>query len=285
MTLRIQLVLWCVFLLHSLKSESMQINQLDSSWEFRKSTETTWHRAQVPGSIHTDLFQNKLIPDPFFGTNEQQLQWIDTCDWVYRNIFTCSSQLLGSDEVELIFEGLDTYAEVTLNGERILSADNMFRRWTIPCKKILHVGKNTLQIYFTSAVKKGKGLAAKMPYTLPAEERVITRKAAYQYGWDWGPRFVSCGIWKPVSLLAYNRFHLTDFFIRQESLTDSFAELNAFLTVQGVDSGALSVRIFNRTQGTQELVPVYYRPGINKFKIHLTLANPVKWWCRGETMT
>src|SRR5579863_8294848 len=105
---------------------------LDSGWEFRiagdsdKPELTQWHSAQVPGVIQTDLLQNKLIPEPFSGDNEAHLQWIGLADWEYRTSFDVDASTLARRHVDLVFEGLDTFAEAYLNDQLILKADNMF---------------------------------------------------------------------------------------------------------------------------------------------------------------
>ena len=177
---------------------------LNASWQFKKSGSNPYYPAIVPGTIHTDLLNNKLIKDPFYSDNEKSLQWIENESWEYVGKFNCDNITLKNKNLELNFEGLDTYAKVFLNGQLILECNNMFRTWSVDVKPYLKGGENTLQIIFESAVKKGKADAAKLPYILPGDEKVFSRKAQYQYGWDWGPRFVTCGIYKPIKLNCWN---------------------------------------------------------------------------------
>src|SRR5205085_2761225 len=162
-----------------------------------KHGDKEWLPATVPGTVHTDLLNNKKIPDPFFGTNEKELQWIDTCTWEYELWFNTSHDAINNSHCELQFDGLDTYAKVYLNDSLILGSDNMFRTWKIECNKFLKDEQNHLVIIFESAVNRGKAEAKRNSVTLPGDEKVYTRKAQYQYGWDWGPRFVGAGIWRP----------------------------------------------------------------------------------------
>ncbi|MFN0275469.1 MAG: glycosyl hydrolase 2 galactose-binding domain-containing protein, partial [Chitinophagales bacterium] len=168
----------------------MEIN-LNQNWQFRKAGDTAWLPATVPGCVHTDLLANNLIPDPFYADNEKQVQWIENEDWEYQTIFIVDKKMLRREFIELQFEGLDTYADVFLNDSLILKSDNMFRSWNIDVKKYLLKGENKLYIKFSSAVRVGKELMNNYPVKLPGEERVFTRKAQYQYGWDWGPRLVT----------------------------------------------------------------------------------------------
>lgn len=135
-----------------------------------------WHSASVPGNVVTDLFKNKLIEDPFYSVNEKKLQWVENEEWEYQNILTCNKELLNNQHLELVFEGLDTYAKIYMNDSLILSSDNMFRSWKADVKEYLKIGVNEIRVVFESAAKKGKEAAAKLSYRLPEGERIFTRK-------------------------------------------------------------------------------------------------------------
>ena len=174
---------------------------LTKDWQFTNAGKIQWYKATVPGTIYTDLLASKLIPNPFFADNEKRLQWIDTCDWIYKTDFTIDKKQLTVNYAEIIFEGLDTYADVYLNNKLLLKANNMFRGWNMDVKPFLKIGKNNLKIYFHSAKKIVDSIAkAALPLVLPDNNRVYARKPAFEFGWDWGPTFISCGIWKKVSL-------------------------------------------------------------------------------------
>ncbi|MBL0146346.1 MAG: hypothetical protein IPP48_11890 [Chitinophagaceae bacterium] len=176
---------------------------LNKNWQFSQHGKNKWYKAIVPGTIHTDLLANKLIPDPFYRDNENKLQWIDSLNWEYKTIFNVDEKIFVKPTIDLIFDGLDTYANVYLNGNLILQANNMFRGWTISVKPYLKKTKNELKIVFTSAQKMVDSIAkSNLPLILPDNNRVYARKAQFQFGWDWGPKFVGCGIWKDVKLIA-----------------------------------------------------------------------------------
>lgn len=221
----------------------LQVNRLplNGNWEFRKSGDTHWMKAQVPGTVHTDLLNNGKIRDPYDGTNEKEVQWIENEDWEYHCSFSFSKKQNSGKEAELVFEGLDTYADVFLNEEKILSAANMFRSWRVDVKEKLKDGNNTIRVLFYSAVKKGKEAAAKLPYTLPGDEKVFTRKAQYQFGWDWGPRLVTCGVWKPVYLETWEQVRISEVFLDYE------------LTKNGI-TGDLQVELKGRPEKDYEIV-------------------------------
>ena len=178
--------------------------ELNKNWQFSKAGTKKWHPAIVPGTVHTDLRMNRLIPDPFFSDNEKGLQWIDSCDWVYRSFFTWhpSPEERG---VQIYFRGLDTYADVFINGRLMIKADNMFHPWQADLGAALQRGRNEVKIIFHSAQRITDSIAkTKLPLVYPDNNRVFARKAQFQFGWDWGPKFISCGIWKPVSLYSYS---------------------------------------------------------------------------------
>ncbi|HAO47771.1 MAG TPA: hypothetical protein PLZ45_09745 [Ferruginibacter sp.] len=177
--------------------------ELNKDWQFKNQKETKWYPASVPGTVHTDLLANKLIPDPYYRDNEARLQWIDKENWEYRTIFEIDKKTYKRKIIELNFDGLDTYADVYLNGKPILKADNMFRGWRVDVKKSIRKGRNELLIKFWSAQNKADSIAkAQLPLVRPDNNRVYVRKAQYHFGWDWGPTFVGCGIWKKITLFA-----------------------------------------------------------------------------------
>ena len=179
--------------------------ELNSNWQFFHSTNKKWYPATVPGTIHTDLLENRLIPDPYFRDNESKLQWIGEKDWEYRTSFNVETTTFASKNIEMIFDGLDTYAAVYLNDRLILQADNMFRAWSVNVKQCLKINGNELRIQFFSAQNKVDSISkSKLPLVIPDNPRVYARKAQYHFGWDWGPKFVTCGIWKKIMLTAWD---------------------------------------------------------------------------------
>ncbi|MFA7288189.1 MAG: sugar-binding domain-containing protein, partial [Melioribacteraceae bacterium] len=147
---------------------SVKKTEINSGWQFKQSDKDEWLPATVPGTVHTDLLNNKLIPDPFYRNNEKELQWIDKKDWEYRTNLKIDEKTLSMQNVELIFNGLDTYTDIYVNGEKLLTTDNMFREWNLDVKKYLKVGDNELKIYFHSPVKIDVPKIAAMGYQLPA---------------------------------------------------------------------------------------------------------------------
>jgi len=253
---------------------------LNTGWQFRKAGDSEWLAATVPGTVHTDLLANQKIHDPFWGTNEKNLQSIEDAGWEYRNVFSVDEKTFNQQNIELEFEGLDTYVKVFLNDSLILSADNMFRTWKASIKKYLKKNDNVIFIRFESAVQKGKGLAKKLSYALPGDEKVFTRKAAYQYGWDWGPRFVTCGIWRPVKIIGWDKIKITDIYAEQKSLNDSMAVFNFRFEVDCASEDFYSFLVSgDRHISNEDLVLV--KTGHQKISHEFTIRNPKRWWSNG----
>ena len=259
-------------------STAAQTSQRDLSvenWTFNKQNDSKKYKAEIPGTVHTDLFQNKIIPDPFFGANEKQLQWIENETWEYETYFSLSKAEFQNQNIDLEFDGLDTYATVYLNGKVVLEADNMFRKWTISAKSDLKKDNNHLKIVFHSAVLKGKEEAKKLPYTLPENERIFVRKAQYQFGWDWGPRFVTAGIWQKVQLKFWNAAKIENVRYDQKVLNENQALLDVIFTID--------VQKADKYQIYFGAKPHHFdlKKGINTVKIPLEISKPILWWSNG----
>ena len=240
-----KLALFLIFVSCSVLAQTSYRNLSSENWTFNKQNESIKYKATVPGTVHTDLFTNQLIPDPFYGANEKKLQWIENENWEYETTFSVTNSEISNEHIELELNGLDTYATVFLNGNRILEADNMFRKWSLSVKSQLKKGKNHLKILFHSAVQKGKEAATKLPYTLPEKERVFVRKAQYQFGWDWGPRFVTAGIWKNVQLKFWNSAKIENIKYSQLQLNKERAELEFTIDIKVKKSGHYVLMVYN----------------------------------------
>ncbi|KAI9730755.1 MAG: Beta-mannosidase B [Cirrosporium novae-zelandiae] len=184
---------------------------LQTNWVFRQAdseSEGFLPVAQFPTNVHLDLLQNKLIPDPFIGKNENLVQWVGEKTWIYKTTFF-SPKLLTSEKAVLAFDGLDTYATVVLNHQQILKTDNMFIPERVNVTKLLNYDRdNVLEITFDPTYIIGKKIVEKYPNHHWGcwngdPSRLAVRKAQYHYGWDWGPTLMTCGPWKPILLEVY----------------------------------------------------------------------------------
>ncbi|MCF6241827.1 MAG: glycoside hydrolase family 2 protein [Bacteroidales bacterium] len=262
--------------------------RLSSNWQFKNVKDSSWLPAQVPGTVHTDLLANKLIPNPFYGQNEEKLQWIENEDWEYETRFNLGDELLDKNHIEIDFQGLDTYATVYLNGTLILKADNMFRKWKVSVKKYLKKKNNILKIVFYSPMKINIPKVDNLPYHLPAgndrhkkKVSVFIRKAPYHFGWDWGPRFVTAGIWRPVSLKAWNTAQITDFQIYQISVSDKKALLKAKTEFNSDNNRQLKAFLYQNDKIIAEK-QLNAKKGKNQFEIKFDINNPQLWWTNGQ---
>lgn len=184
-----------------------------------------WLKASVPGTVHTDLMTHKIIPDPFLDENEKKVQWIENEDWEYRSHFTITNKEWSNLNKVLIFEGLDAFSEIHINGRPLTKTLNMFAPEVVYLSDYLREGENVLTIRFTSGVKEGKELAKEIPFQLPESPRSLVRKAQYQFGWDWGPRWVTAGIWKDVKLITWDEATIENIRVEQKSITDKKSDL------------------------------------------------------------
>ena len=264
--LLIQNILLAQFSEHDLSSEK---------WQFKNSKENTWLTATVPGTVHLDLINNKIIPDPYKDENEKKVQWVENEDWDYKMAFKISSKELENQNIDLIFNGLDTFSEIYLNGKLLKKTDNMFRKWRIPVKQNLKIGDNLLQIKFTSSLNVGKELAKKVPFTMPESPRSFVRKAQYQFGWDWGPRLVTSGIWKDVKLNFWNQAKIENVKIEQKSVTEQKAELIIYTEIFSDQQGQYTVSINDKRNNIQ------FKKGKNTIQIPYTINDPKIWQPNG----
>jgi len=269
--------------------------EISSGWQFKQADSGEWLAANVPGTVHTDLLANKKIEDPFYRTNERNQQWIDKKDWIYQTTLKIDSTLIQKENIELSFKGLDTYADVYVNDSLILKADNMFREWTANCKKILRIGDNIVKVYFHSPIALGLKELEKFGYALPATNdqsenggladkkvSIFTRKAGYHYGWDWGPRFVTSGIWRPVYLQAWNNAKINNVQIIQKTITPEKATVKAVFEIQSSATGSAHIQLSCKNDPTiTASSKVKLNPGLCKSEVEFTINNPKLWWTNG----
>ena len=268
---------------------------LDGEWTFREAGTGEWLPATVPGTVHTDLLANGRIDDPFYRTNERTVQWVDKKDWEYRTTLDLAPETLGRERIELVFYGLDTYAEVYLNEAPLLRADNMFRTWAADIKTPARAGRNDLRVLLRSPVREGLRRLHALGYSPPAavecseigglaDQKIgmFTRKAPYHYGWDWGPRLVTSGIWRPIRLRAWSGARITDFQIVQRHLSDHEATLTA---VFDIDSAMTARAVLELHSPDDPAVAarseIALLPGAQQARLEFSVREPRRWWTNG----
>jgi len=237
---------------------------------------------------------NGLIEDPYFRLNERGVQWVDKEDWLYRTTFTATAGEASAENQRIVFEGLDTYADVYLNDECILKADNMHRTWSCDVRGRLAEGDNLLEVYFHSPIKVDLPKCDRYDYEFAAGNdqsenggifdrklSVFARKAGYHYGWDWGPRLVTSGIWRDVTLETWNGLKIDDVQYIQNDVTASRARMSTVVRVcsdRDVADATVTVSADGRTVASRRSA---LRRGLNTVKLDYTVRKPRLWWTNG----
>ncbi len=264
---------------------------LQQGWQFCREGEGLWRTAQVPGTVHQDLLDHGLIPDPFYGTNEALVQWVEDEDWTYRLDFQVSGQDLSCDAVRLCFDGLDTYADIWLNDQLIDSVQNMFVGYAYDVKSLLRAGNNRLEVRFRSPIREVMPLRDAAGFDYPADNdhhaektSVYTRKAPYSYGWDMQIRLVTCGIWKPVYLEFWKDVRIEDYYVRVLQANEKKAEVSRELVWEAAHSGRARLYFEYALEGRSlgcDSLDVVVEPGLHTQVLPQTLANPKLWMPNG----
>ena len=266
---------------------------LNKGWEFSQVGKSEWLPATVPGTVHQDLIDNNKLINPFFGMNEEKVQWVEKEDWQYKTTFTLTKEQLARQAALLNFEGLDTYADIYLNGSLLERTDNMFVGYELPVKDVLREGENRLQVYFHSPIKMGLPQWETDGFEYPADNdhsktrvSIYSRKAPYSYGWDWGIRLATSGIWRPVTLELYDAARIEDYFVCQVSVTKELAKVNNILEVMSVPQASQQAEVvltYSYKDGAKvtEQKSVTLQPGLNKVNMPVEIANPHLWMPNG----
>lgn len=283
----------CIVSLTASAYEKPQVCTLHTNWTFCQVGDTLWSDAKVPGTVHQDLLNHNRIPNPFYGMNEEAVQWVENEDWMYRTSFVVDEQQLSRDATVLELDGLDTYADVFLNGALILRSDNMFVGHKIEVKPVLRKGVNRLLVRFRSPVKEVLPQLQTNGFDYPASNdhspwrtSVYTRKAPYSYGWDWGIRLATCGIWRPVRLVFSDVARIEDYYVCQEAVTQAKADVDNRLEINNVTSNTVSALLkvdyrYSDSDTKEIRKQVELRPGANTVSLPVSIKNPHLWMPNG----
>ena len=285
-----------IFLFYNCSNQNNETVEISENWKFKNNVDSLWLEASVPGDVHTDLLSNELIEDPFYRLNEHDLQWIDKTDWEYKTEFDLSQKDINSHSLALEFQGIDTYSSIYLNDSLIETTDNMFIGKTVDIKSFAKLGKNNLYVKLFSPINIGVKIHDSLGYDISSfnandlaeigkvegnkRVSVFTRKAPYHYGWDWGPRLVTSGIWQPINIKTWNYFNIEDLYIRQKSLNENASlvaeiELESYLEIDEIVS---EIYVDNQKVSTDL---VYINKGTNKIEIPFTIKDYELWWPNG----
>ena len=233
-------------------------------------------QVDVPSVVQQSLYENGVIPHPYLGTVENQLLWISDHVWDYALRFDVDEGLLEKEFVELVFEGLDTYADISLNGYELISTDNQFREWKVDVKRYLKEKDNLLEVHFTGYDSVMTDLYEQVLPVLP-EKYAVSRKAPYQHGWDWAPKYKNVGIWKPVKLMGWNEVRLEDAYAVTGIADSVHAMLTLHLDVENATNGEYEVIV-----STGSTILANRSLSLSKGRHHkvfpVFIQDPQLWW-------
>jgi beta-mannosidase len=256
---------------------------LSGQWKFRQTHTEEWLPANVPGGVHTDLLALSKIPDPFVADNEKKVQWIGNSDWEYRYIFNITPELLKEAKQFLVCDGLDTLAEVSLNGKLLGRTDNMYRQWKWDVTGSLKKDANEVVIVFRAPVAYITAKQKENPLPgggdIPGGPHL--RKAPCQWGWDWGPKLPPIGVWRDIRIEGYSSAKFEDVHIRQ-SHENGKVTVSAEIKVDTWKSEPLSATaILTAPDGNKQTTQVEIANGAIA---NIDVKNPQLWWPQGYGM-
>lgn len=262
---------------------------LNGTWQLRQCDSELKTDATVPGVVHLDLLKAGLLPPIEWRDNELKTLWVSQKDWEYTRTFDVDEDFLKADQLILKCDGLDTLATVVINGTEVLKADNMFRVWEADVAAALKPGRNTITVTFDNCVDAcAKGEAIKH---LPAwncfsplyKGKSWLRKMPCSFGWDWGPMAATCGIYRDMQIIAYNKAKIDDVLILQDHRDNGDVALDVRIRTDNVGkeiSGArLSVKVESIGHGDAPLVESASASA--ETNLELIVRNPRLWWPNG----
>ncbi len=257
---------------------------LNGKWTVSEEKNIKTYTANVPGCVHTDLFKNKIIDDPFYGDNENKIKWIGEKNWIYSKSFKIESDFLEFKNIILSCEGLDTISEIKINNVFISNTENMFRHYEFVIKKFLKSGENKIEIKFISTFPYINKEQVKRPLIIldqysriPGGNRV--RKAPYHYGWDWGPKIVTCGIWRPISILGFSS-RIKEVYIAQDHTGKDKVNLNINVLMEKLKGLELNINCELLYENKQ--ISILKKCISNQeYNFSMDVINPGLWWPNG----
>jgi beta-mannosidase len=234
--------------------------------------------ATVPGEVHTDLLAAGAIPDPFDGDNETLLQWIGWTDWSYSLIFDWQP---GTEaRHDLVAEGLDTFATITLNGAEVGRTANQHRSYRFDITSLLRPGSNELVVDFAapaSAARRASETLGPRPASYSHPYNAV-RKMASSYGWDWGPDLAGAGIWKPIRIESWDTARLAA--VRPlAGVAASTGVLDVEIEVDWLQGSGRPATVSAEIAG--QLITAEIQPGTPNASLRVEIPDVDKWWPRG----
>lgn len=239
--------------------------------------------AVVPGVVHLDLLREGLIPDPYLDDHESALAWIGLVDWTFETTFELSAGELAAASVhELVFDGLDTVATVSLNGTVVAEVANQHRTHRIDVSSIVHAGGNDLVVAFRSPVRYANARSVALgarprPYPTPFD---AIRKSACSFGWDWGIATATSGIWRPVRLESWSTARLDEVLVRAEVVGERSVVVAEVTVARApeTEGSPLLVSVAVDGPGLVEIPAAVVEVVDGRASLRLELADVELWW-------
>ena len=243
--------------------------------------DTGWLEAQVPGTVHADLLRAGLIPDPYYDRNVEKVKWVEEREWWYRRRFFVPEDFKG-DKVELTFQGLDTLATIYLNGRVVGFARNMFVEHAFDVTDLLEYGKvNLLAVRLDPVERYLAQKDASKYWSAFHEKRMWIRKAQFSFRWDWAPRLVTAGIWRPVQIVAYRKARINSVYFRTLEASEERARVRVEIEAERVAEGVRDIKARVVLSDGERAFEAECKVEGGKGSVELTIERPRLWWPNG----
>lgn len=259
---------------------------LNGQWMLNRKGSSEEIRAKVPGCVHMDLLEAGIIPDPFYRDNEKELMWIGETDWEYRRQFFVEKEILDYERIILRCHGLDTLATIIVNGRQVGTANNMYRIWEYDLKPVLQEGENSIIIQFPAVMPylRDRDEEFYLPAWGVGEYKVNSggwiRKQPSNFGWDWGPMLVTCGIWRDIEIIAYNKGRISDISILQDHSEEGAVILDIVNFVETTGKHAFKGKVELEFEG-EILLEEEGSFEEGQLQFQLKVEEPRLWWPNG----
>ena len=263
----------------------IKVINLAGEWSLKQKKCKISYKASVPGQVHLDLLNSGEIEDPFYRDNESRLQWIGENDWEYSRGFTVPDGFLNMKKVLLRCEGLDTLATIKINGRVLGKTDNMFRTWEFDVKEFLKPGKNFINVFFESTIpyinkKIKQRFLPSWSGKREIEGRAYLRKEPCNYGWDWGPILITCGIWRNIQIIGFDAVRIDNVLIKQYHHGKKSVDLEVIVEIEKAARKKLNAEISLLYEGKVIAKSEEVFNG-SRLKTQLKVNQPKLWWPAG----
>lgn len=262
----------------------MQTCTLNGTWQLsagHRSLESV--NMQIPGTVLSGLLAAGKIKDPFYRTNEDATRALFWKDYVFTRTFDVDEELLAQQHIVLVCEGLDTLAEISINGTFLAKTDNMHRTWKFQAKKLLHPGKNEIQIVFRSVLRFIEDYpyeAHKKINYIPCgsmKGNQLLRKAHSMFGWDWGPQTIDAGIFRDIYLQGYSHARIEDIRIHQQHAKNVSVQTSITLS-ESVPGQKLCVELSEDGADKPLQTKLCKTNADGVAAVDFVIENPKLWW-------